>query len=44
MYEMSSVGKPTVPSTMSIVTNAADGMLATPMLVAVDAKLHSKQN
>lgn len=36
---MSSVGKPTVPKTISMVTNAALGILATPMLVAVEAKL-----
>lgn len=36
---MSSVGRPTVPNTISIVTKAALGILATPMLVAVEARL-----
>lgn len=37
--ETCSVGKPTVESTISIVTKAALGTLATPIDVAVEAKL-----
>jgi len=36
---MSSVGNPTVLNTISIVTKAALGNAATPILVAVEAKL-----
>lgn len=36
---MSSVGNPTALKTISIVTRAALGILATPILVAVDVKL-----
>ncbi len=41
---MSSVGNPTVLKTISIVTNAALGNAATPMLVAVEAKLNKNHN
>jgi hypothetical protein len=36
---MSSTGRPSEPKIMSIVTKEALGTLATPMLVAVEAKL-----
>lgn len=39
---MSSIGKPSDPKMMSIVTREALGTLATPMLVAVEAKLERK--
>ena len=42
MYEMSSVGKPTVLNTINIVTRAALGNAATPILVAVEAKLEKQ--
>lgn len=36
---MSSMGRPSEPRMMSMVTNEALGTLATPILVAVEAKL-----
>jgi hypothetical protein len=39
IYDRSSVGKPTVLSTINMVTSAALGILAAPILVAVAAIL-----
>lgn len=43
MNETCSVGRPTVESTISMVTRAALGTLATPIDVAVEAKLTERK-
>jgi hypothetical protein len=44
MNDTCSVGSPTVERTISMVTRAALGTLATPIDVAVDAKLNEIRN